>query len=99
MHCTVTSRTIAQQIQTVKHHSMSVRIIRCHLHQSGLSARRPLLRLILTGNHWCLRHQWSDERQTLTTKWNDIVFTFEYRFSRQHHDGPIRVWRYRRRRC
>ncbi|GFX90256.1 transposable element Tcb1 transposase [Trichonephila clavipes] len=53
----VTFRNIAQQIQSVAHHSMSVLTIRRRLQQSGMSARHPLLRLPLTGNHRCLRRQ------------------------------------------
>ncbi|GFU99647.1 transposable element Tcb1 transposase [Trichonephila clavipes] len=41
--CSATSRTIAQNIEIVTHHSVSARIIRRHLQQSGLSARRLLL--------------------------------------------------------
>ncbi|GFV88324.1 transposable element Tcb1 transposase [Trichonephila clavipes] len=44
----VTSRTVAQHIESVKHHSMSVRTIRRRLQQNGLSTRRPLLGLPLT---------------------------------------------------
>ncbi|GFU33331.1 transposable element Tcb1 transposase [Trichonephila clavipes] len=39
----VTSRTVAQHIESVMHHSVSVRTIQRRLQQSGLSARRPLL--------------------------------------------------------
>ncbi|GFU96717.1 transposable element Tcb1 transposase [Trichonephila clavipes] len=39
----VTSRTIAQHIESVTHHPVSARTIRRRLQQSGLSARRPLL--------------------------------------------------------
>ncbi|GFU63197.1 transposable element Tcb1 transposase [Trichonephila clavipes] len=46
-HRSVTSRTIAQHIESVTHHSASARTIRCCLLQSGLSARRPLLGLPL----------------------------------------------------
>ncbi|GFX52504.1 DUF4817 domain-containing protein [Trichonephila clavipes] len=49
----VTSRTIAQHIESVTHHSVFARTIRRHLQQSGLSARRPLLGLPLTQNHSC----------------------------------------------
>ncbi|GFU71433.1 transposable element Tcb1 transposase [Trichonephila clavipes] len=54
---TVTSRPIAQQIESVTHHSVSARTIRRRLQQSGLFARRPLLGLTLTQNHRRLRHQ------------------------------------------
>ncbi|GFV60628.1 transposable element Tcb1 transposase [Trichonephila clavipes] len=53
----VTSRTVAQHIESVTHHSVSARTIRCHLQQSGLSARRPLLGLPLTQNHRRLHRQ------------------------------------------
>ncbi|GFU53546.1 gamma-aminobutyric acid receptor alpha-like [Trichonephila clavipes] len=57
----VTSRTIAQHIESVTHHSVSSRTI-CHrLYQSGLSARRPFLGLHLKQNHTRLRHRWDDE--------------------------------------
>ncbi|GFV77224.1 transposable element Tcb1 transposase [Trichonephila clavipes] len=58
----VTSRTIAQHIKSVTHHSVSARTIRCRLQQSGLSSTRPLLDLPLTQNHRRLRRQWCDER-------------------------------------
>ncbi|GFV95174.1 HTH_Tnp_Tc3_2 domain-containing protein [Trichonephila clavipes] len=37
----VTSRTVAQHIESVTHHSVPARTIRHHLQQSYLSARRP----------------------------------------------------------
>ncbi|GFW43070.1 transposable element Tcb1 transposase [Trichonephila clavipes] len=43
----VTSQTIAQHIESVKHHSVSARTIRRRLQQSGLSAKRSLLGLPL----------------------------------------------------
>ncbi|GFS95306.1 transposable element Tcb1 transposase [Trichonephila clavipes] len=49
--CDIPSRTIAQHIESVTHHSVSARTIRRRLQQSGLSARRPLLGLPLTQNH------------------------------------------------
>ncbi|GFW91544.1 transposable element Tcb1 transposase [Trichonephila clavipes] len=46
----VTSRTIAQHIESVTHHSVSARTIRRRL-QSALCKSRPLLGLPLTQNH------------------------------------------------
>ncbi|GFU64989.1 putative RNA-directed DNA polymerase from transposon X-element [Trichonephila clavipes] len=63
MDRSVTSRTIAQHIESVTHHSVSARAIRRRLQQSGLSAKRPLLGLPLTQNHRRLRRQWCDERR------------------------------------
>ncbi|GFW89389.1 transposable element Tcb1 transposase [Trichonephila clavipes] len=61
----VTSRTVAQHIESVTHHSVSSCTIRRRLQQSGLFARRPLLDLPLTQNHRRLRRQWYDERRML----------------------------------
>ncbi|UYV64407.1 K02A2.6-like [Cordylochernes scorpioides] len=87
----VTSRTVAQHIQSVRHHPVSARTIRRRLQQSGLSTRRALFRLPLTRNHRSLCRQWCDERRMWTAEWNEIVFTDESRFCLQHHDGQIRV--------
>ncbi|GFY09760.1 transposable element Tc3 transposase [Trichonephila clavipes] len=91
----VTSRTIAQHIESVTHHSVSGRSIRRRLQQSGLSAGRPLLGLPLTQNHRCLRHQWCDERRMCVAEWNEVVFTDESRICLQHQDGRIPVRRHR----
>ncbi|GFV46302.1 transposable element Tcb1 transposase [Trichonephila clavipes] len=90
-----TSRTIAQHIESVTHHSVSTRTIRRRLQQSDLSAKRPLLGLPLMQNHRRLRRQWCDERRMWATEWNEVVFTDESRICLQHHDGWIRVWRHR----
>ncbi|GFU98611.1 transposable element Tcb1 transposase [Trichonephila clavipes] len=52
--------------------------------------KRQLLRLNLIGSHRRLR----DERRAWTIEWNDFVFTDESHFC-LHHDGQIRLWRYR----
>ncbi|GFS59509.1 transposable element Tcb1 transposase [Trichonephila clavipes] len=86
----VTSRTVAQHIEFVTHHSVSVRTIRRRLQQSVLSARHPLLGLPLTRNHRHLRHQWCDARRMWAAEWNLVVFTDESHICLQHHDGRIR---------
>ncbi|GFS98017.1 transposable element Tcb1 transposase [Trichonephila clavipes] len=91
----VTSRTVAQHIESVMHHSVSARTIRRRLQQSGLSARHPLLGLPLTQNHRRLHLQWCDERRMWVAEWNEVVFTDESRICLQHHDGRIRFWRQR----
>ncbi|GFS66022.1 transposable element Tcb1 transposase [Trichonephila clavipes] len=84
----VTSRTIAQHIESVMHHSVSARTIRRRLQQSGLSARRPLLGLPLTQNHRRLRRQWCEGRMW-AAEWNEVVFADESCICLQHHDGRI----------
>ncbi|GFW96562.1 transposable element Tcb1 transposase [Trichonephila clavipes] len=90
----VPSRTLAQHIESITHHSVSARTIRLRLKQSGLSARRPLLVLPLTQNHRRLHRQWCDERRLWVAEWNEVVFTHESHICLQHHDGRIRVWRH-----
>ncbi|UYV78741.1 hypothetical protein LAZ67_16002621 [Cordylochernes scorpioides] len=90
-----TSPTVSQHIQSVTHHPVSAGTIRRRLQHSGLSARRPLLRLHLTQNHRRLHRQWCDERRMWTAEWNEIVFTDESRFCLQHHDSRILVWIHR----
>ncbi|GFU95760.1 transposable element Tcb1 transposase [Trichonephila clavipes] len=91
----VISRTIAQHIESVTHHSVSARTIRRRLQQSGLFARRPLLGLHLMQNHRCHHCQWCDERRIWAAEWNEVVITDESRICLQHHDGQIQVWRHR----
>ncbi|GFX48917.1 transposable element Tcb1 transposase [Trichonephila clavipes] len=91
----VTSRTVAQHIESVTHHPVYARTIQHRLQQSGPSARRPLLGLPLTQNHRCLRRQWCDKRRMWVAEWNEVVFTDESRICLQHHDSRIRVWRHR----
>ncbi|GFU25035.1 transposable element Tcb1 transposase [Trichonephila clavipes] len=91
----VTSRTMAQHIESVTNHSLSARTIQCRLQQSGLSAIRPLLGLPLTQNHRRLRRQCCDERNMWAAEWNKKVFTADSRICLQQHDGRIQVWRAR----
>ncbi|GFY33120.1 transposable element Tcb1 transposase [Trichonephila clavipes] len=87
----VTSRAIAQYIESVTHHSVSARTVRRRLQQRGLSARRPLLGLPLTQNHRRLSRQWCDERWMWGAELNEVVFTDESHIGLQHHNGQIRV--------
>ncbi|GFS93892.1 transposable element Tcb1 transposase [Trichonephila clavipes] len=57
-----TSLTIARQIQSVMHNSLSACTIQSRLQQSRMSARHRLLRLPLPGNHRRLRRRWCKER-------------------------------------
>ncbi|GFX87056.1 transposable element Tc1 transposase [Trichonephila clavipes] len=90
----VTSRTAAQHIESVTHHSVSAGTIQRRLQQSILSARRPLLGLPLTKNDRPLRRHCCDERRMWDAEWNEIVFTDESRNCLQHPDVQIRVLRY-----
>ncbi|GFV61073.1 hypothetical protein TNCV_1972481 [Trichonephila clavipes] len=62
----ITSRTVAQHIESVTHHSVSARTIRRRLQQNGLFARRPLIGLLLTQNHRRHRRQWCNEKKDVS---------------------------------
>ncbi|GFW05850.1 transposable element Tcb1 transposase [Trichonephila clavipes] len=79
----VTSRTIAQHIESVTHHSVSPLTIRRRLQHSGLSARRQFPGLPLTQNHIRLRRQWYGERRVWAAEWKEVVFTDESRICLQ----------------
>ncbi|GFT32267.1 transposable element Tcb1 transposase [Trichonephila clavipes] len=83
----VTSRTVAQNIEFVTHHLVSACTIRSRLQQSGLSSRRSLLGLPLTQSHRRLHRQWCNERRMWVAEWNEVVFTDESRICLQHHNG------------
>ncbi|GFT31465.1 transposable element Tcb1 transposase [Trichonephila clavipes] len=91
----VTSRTVAQHIESATHHSVSTCTIRRRLLQSGRSARHPLLALPLTQNHKRLRRLWCEERRMWAAEGNKVIFTDESRICLQHHAGQISVWRHR----
>ncbi|GFX79152.1 transposable element Tcb1 transposase [Trichonephila clavipes] len=90
-HRSVTSRTIAQHIESVTHHSVQAVHSMLFTAEWSVRKRRPLLRSTLTQNHRRLRHQWCDERRMWSAEWNEVVFTDESRICLQHHDGRIRV--------
>ncbi|GFW88883.1 transposable element Tcb1 transposase [Trichonephila clavipes] len=69
-----TSQTIAQKIQSGTHHPVPACSIRRRLQQIGMSAKRPSLHLLLSGNKRRLCHQWCVERWTWTIERNDVVF-------------------------
>ncbi|GFV41155.1 transposable element Tcb1 transposase [Trichonephila clavipes] len=73
--------------------------LRQHRQISDLSARRPMLGLLLRLNHRSIRRQWCDERKMWVAEWNEVVFTDESRICLLHHDGRIRVWRHGDRGC
>ncbi|GFT41424.1 transposable element Tc3 transposase [Trichonephila clavipes] len=94
----VTSRTIAHHIESVTHHSVSACTIGRRSQQSGLTARRLLLGLLMTQNHRRLLREKCDERRMWAAEWNEVVFTDESRICLQHRDGRIRVERHLRER-
>ncbi|GFX68249.1 transposable element Tc1 transposase [Trichonephila clavipes] len=71
----ITNRSTAYW--SVTHHSVSARTIRRCLQQTGLSARRPVLGLLLSQNDRRLPRQWCDERR-MGGKWNKLCLLMSH---------------------
>ncbi|GFV27248.1 transposable element Tc1 transposase [Trichonephila clavipes] len=90
----VTSRTVAQHIESVTHHSVSVRTIRRRFTAECSVRKTSIAWSTLDAEPQMSPRQWCDERRMRVAEWNEIVFTDESRICLQHHDGRIRVWRH-----
>ena len=67
--------------------NVSIQTARNRLHDRGLNARRPHVVPDLTARHRRLRLQWT------LNQWGTVLFTDESRFTVDHNDGRVRVWR------
>ncbi|GFU96095.1 transposable element Tcb1 transposase [Trichonephila clavipes] len=84
----ITSRTIAQHIESLTHPSVPERTIPHRLQHSALSARRPLLGLPLTQNHRRLPTANGAIKEGCGRQNGmKLFFTDESRICLQHHDG------------
>ncbi|GFW65384.1 transposable element Tcb1 transposase [Trichonephila clavipes] len=90
----VTSRTVAQHIESVTYHSVSARTILRRLQQSGLPARYPLLGLPLTQNTNVSAANGAMKEECGRQKGMKLYLLTSLRICLQHHDGWIRVWRH-----
>ena len=93
-HRTVTCSTLRCQLRQTVNVNVSQSTIRRRLHEFGLAARRPAVRIPLTPAHrrarvaWCREHiRWTRQQ------WSQVLFTDESRFTVSFNDGRIRVWR------
>ena len=64
------------------------------LHDAGMNARRPAIRVPLTNNHVRERQRWAHDRvQWRPCNWTPVLFTSESRFCLDFTDRRARVWR------
>lgn len=91
---TVTSTTLRGRLIQAANLNVSSRTIRRRLHESGLSSRRPAVRIPLTRAHRRARVAWCRQHLRWTRReWSDVLFTDESRFTMFINDGRVRVWR------
>jgi transposase len=91
---TSTANRIRRQLLAATITNIATQTVRNRLHAIQLRARRPAKCPKLSPANkaarqdWCRRHgRWTRQQ------WSQVVFTDECRFSLEHPDGRIRVWR------
>ena len=91
---TASSSTIRRHVRVAANINISQQTIRNRLHGFNLRSRRPAVRPRLTPAHraarraFCRRHvRWTRHQ------WSQVLFSDESRFTMNHNDGRLRVWR------
>lgn len=93
---TSTANRIRRQLQAATHINVSGQTIRNRLHAAQYHARRPAKRTKLTLAHKRARRNWCRHHvRWVRHQWAVVLFTDESRFSLEHNDGRVRVWRRR----
>ena len=73
---------------------VSDQTVRNRLHDAGMRARRPAIRIPLSVNHRRARREWCQEHHAWDEEdWESVLFTDESKFCLDFTDGRRRVWR------
>lgn len=73
---------------------VSTQTVRRRLHEVGLRARRPAVRVPLSRAHKLAHLQWAREHSKMTqNEWGTVLFTNESRFCVNFLDRRRRIWR------
>ena len=87
---------VLRDVRQARGINVGVQTIRNRLHDSGLKARRPNVVPVLTQRHRQTWSQWAREHRGWTlNQWSRVLFSDKSRFTVDHNDGRIRVWRRR----
>ena len=74
--------------------NISQQTIGNRLHGFDLRSRRPAVRPRLTPTHWAARRAFCRRHVRWTRhQWSQVLFSDESRFTMNHNDGRLRVWR------
>ena len=91
---TASSSIIRKHVRVAANINISQQAIRNRLHGFNLRSRRPAVRPRLTPAHraarraFCRRHvRWTRHQ------WSQVLYSDESRFTMNHNDGRLRVWR------
>ena len=99
--CTMARRNRQNTARILENHfhdatgvHVSTQTVRNRLHDDGLRARRPLVCPVLTRAHCVARLEFAREHQPWQLRhWRGVLFTNESRFTVNHNDRRVRVWR------
>ncbi|GFW28002.1 HTH_Tnp_Tc3_2 domain-containing protein [Trichonephila clavipes] len=73
---------------------ISATTVRNRLHNAGLYARRPVVRVPLNGRQRRNRLCWAREHVSWTQQqWDSVLFTDESRFTMESDSGRLLIWR------
>ena len=87
------SRLLLYQLADETGKQVSSRTVRHCLSETGVNARRPRKKPLLTENHQCLRLGWATTHTQWTLDdWKSVLFTDESKVS-IGNDGALYVWR------
>lgn len=93
---TVTAEHLRRTLRNNTGTNVSTQTIRNRLRERNLRPRRQAVRPVLLPRHRIARQAWARQhRQWTRQEWSAVLFSDESRFSLQHNDGRILVYRRR----
>lgn len=88
------ARVTQNQFRQATGIAVSTQTVRNRLHEAQMFARRPHVVTRMTDAHRRARLAWARQHVRWNAdRWSRVLFTDESRFSVDHPDGRIRVWR------
>ena len=88
------ARKLQDELQRASGVHVSDQTVRNRLHDAGMRARRPAIRIPLSVNHRRARREWCQEHLAWDEEdWESVLFTDESKFCLDFTDGRRRVWR------
>ncbi|GFT97908.1 transposable element Tcb2 transposase [Trichonephila clavipes] len=93
-HRNMNATLLQQHLRSATGTTVSTQTVRNWLHDAGLYARRPMVRVRLTSRHRCDRREWATEHVNWRrNEWSNVFFSDESRFSVYPDNRRIFIWR------
>ena len=88
------ARRIQNEFRQATHITISTQTVRNRLREVGLHSRVPRVVPRMTPEHRRRRREWARRHSRWNVaQWSNVLFTDESRFTVDHSDGGLRVWR------